>query len=86
MSTTMRVRSSTDNFPELDADPAYLNGRPRIAGTRVSVAQVLGMLGSGRSVPDILASYPTLTEAGILACVRYAAEHLTTSVEYEFER
>ena len=83
MATAATIRYGTDDFPELDTDPAYLNGRPRVAGTRISVAHVLGMLGAGRSVDDILAGHPTLTREGILACLRYASKNLVTSLELE---
>ena len=83
MATAASARYGTDEFPELDTNPNYLNGRPRVAGTRISVAHVLGMLGAGRSIDDILAGHPTLTRAGILACLRYASQNLVTSIELE---
>ena len=83
MATAARTRYGTDAYPELDTDPAYLDGRPRVAGTRISVAHVLGMLGAGRSVDDVLATHPTLTRAGILACLRYALRNLVTTIELD---
>jgi uncharacterized protein (DUF433 family) len=43
-----------------------------VRGTRVLVANVVGALAAGQSHREILEDYPTLTEAGIRACLEFA--------------
>ena len=43
-------------------DPAILNGKPIVKGTRISVALILQCLSSGMSKEDILRGHPTLTQ------------------------
>jgi uncharacterized protein (DUF433 family) len=56
------------------SDPEILRGKPRIKGTRIPVALVLGHLAAGRTVSDILADFPDLTNEQIAACLDYARE------------
>ena len=55
-------------------DQRVMGGVPCIAGTRIPVATVIGLLGQGDSIDDVLADYPTLTQEGILAGLRFAAK------------
>ena len=54
----------------VDAD--VLAGKPVPRGTRLSVEFSLGLLASGQTDTDIIASYPGLTREDILACLGYA--------------
>jgi uncharacterized protein (DUF433 family) len=54
--------------------PEVLSGKPRINGTRISVALVLGFLASGASAEEIMDEYPGLTREQISACLAYARE------------
>ncbi len=54
-------------------DHRIMGGVPCIAGTRIPVATVVGLLGQGQNINEILNDYPTLTHDGILAALRYAA-------------
>lgn len=56
-------------------DPNIVGGKPIIAGTRIPVHMVLGLLGSGMTTSEILKEYyPQLTKASIQAAVKYAAK------------
>ena len=66
------------------SDPAILNGKPVIAGTRISVELILEKLGAGESVDDILADYPHLTREAILAAIRFAGQAVRSDVVYPF--
>lgn len=55
-------------------DPEIRFGRPCLTGTRISVADVLGWLGNGQTIPEILADFPELTQPQIQACLLYAAD------------
>ena len=54
--------------------PDVLRGKPRIAGTRIPVALVLGYLASGAGADDIRAEFPDLRPEHISACLNYARE------------
>ena len=43
------------------SDKDHLGGKPRVQGTRISVAFLLECLASGMSVAEIVDAYPTLT-------------------------
>jgi uncharacterized protein (DUF433 family) len=55
------------------ADPEILGGKPVIAGTRISVELVVGLLGRGMTLDDITAEYHVPRE-DVLAAVRFAAK------------
>jgi uncharacterized protein (DUF433 family) len=54
-------------------DHRIMGGVPCIAGTRIPVATVIGLLGQGASIEDVLADYPTLTRDDVLAALKFAA-------------
>ncbi|MCU0293094.1 MAG: DUF433 domain-containing protein [Thermoanaerobaculaceae bacterium] len=54
--------------------PDVCFGKPCIRGHRIWVSLVLDMLASGVTVTELLADYPQLEEADILACLAYGAE------------
>ena len=58
------------------ATPGTMGGRPRIRGTRITVEFLLGLMSAGWSTPQILESYPHLTEADIRAALAFAREYL----------
>lgn len=58
----------------ITVDPAVCFGKPCIRGHRIWVSFILDLLAGGQSTRDILAEYPYLEEADILACIAYGAE------------
>jgi uncharacterized protein (DUF433 family) len=68
----------TAEQPSITLDPNVLAGKPVIRGTRLSVEFVIGLLADGWSEADILANYPTITHEGILACLPYARDTLSS--------
>lgn len=54
--------------------PEVLCGKPRINGTRISVALILGFLASGSTYEEIVDEYPDITHEQISACLNYARE------------
>ena len=62
------------------SNPEILTGKPVIAGTRLSVQFILGLLANGATHSEILAEYPYLTEDDILACLTYASQILDTNM------
>lgn len=60
----------------IHADPALLGGKPVIAGTRLAVVFVLGLLAEGWTAQEIRADYPQVTDEALRAVFAYAAEAL----------
>jgi len=57
----------------IEVDPNVHHGKPVIAGTRVPVHMILGLLGDSVSFEDILRDYyDSIAKEDILACIRYA--------------
>ncbi len=54
--------------------PDICHGEACIAGTRIPVHQIVGMLANGDSVEDLLRQYPSLTAEDVAACLEYAAD------------
>lgn len=54
--------------------PEVLCGKPRISGTRISVALILGYLAEGSTPDEIMDEFPGLTHEQIAACLDYARE------------
>jgi uncharacterized protein (DUF433 family) len=50
-----------------------VHGKPRIAGTRIMVYQVLDLLAGGKTIAEIAGEdyFPDITEADVLACVSF---------------
>ncbi len=55
--------------------PKVRGGRPTIRGMRITVAEVLEMLGSGMTEKDILEAFPYLEADDIKAALAYAAKN-----------
>ena len=67
------------------SNPTIMGGKPVVAGTRITVELILEKLAAGDSIPEILADYPPLTEVGIKAAIKFAAEALRSDFVYPIE-
>ncbi len=54
-------------------DPAIRSGKPCIAGTRITVYDILEYLAGGMSQEEILSDFPSLTSKDILSTLAFAA-------------
>lgn len=54
-------------------DPRVMGGKPTIRGMRVTVGTVVGLIGAGRTIEQVLADYPYLERDDVLQALRYAA-------------
>jgi uncharacterized protein (DUF433 family) len=54
-------------------DGHICGGRPRIAGTRIRVSDIVAALAEGESAMEILADFPCLSADDISAALSYAA-------------
>ncbi|MCP9914870.1 DUF433 domain-containing protein [Cyanobium sp. ATX 6F1] len=60
--------------PLITCTPGVRSGKPCMAGTRITVSDVLAYLARGMSQEEILADFPDLQPEHIQAVLRYAAE------------
>jgi uncharacterized protein (DUF433 family) len=56
----------------IHADPTMLGGKPVIAGSRLAVDFVLGLLAEGWTREELRANYPQLTDEALRAVFAYA--------------
>lgn len=54
--------------------PDVLSGKPRIDGTRIPVALILGYLAAEKTYEEVMAEFPDLTREDIAACLDYARD------------
>ena len=50
-----------------------MGGKACIRGMRVTAGMIVGQIGAGRSIDEILADYPYLEREDIMQALRYAA-------------
>jgi uncharacterized protein (DUF433 family) len=62
-----------DQLNRITRDPAVMGGKACIRGMRVTVSMIVGQIGAGRSVDEILAEYPYLEREDVMQALRYAA-------------
>jgi uncharacterized protein (DUF433 family) len=62
-----------NQFDRITQDPAIMGGKACIRGMRVTVGMVVGQIGAGHAIEEILADYPYLEREDILQALRYAA-------------
>jgi uncharacterized protein (DUF433 family) len=61
------------DFDRITLRPGVMGGKACIRGMRVTVGMIVGQIGSGRSIEQLLADYPYLEREDILQALRYAA-------------
>jgi len=64
------------------ADPTILMGKPVVAGTRVAVELILEKLAAGETIEQLVQAHPRLTEKGVRAALRFAADALRGEIVY----
>jgi uncharacterized protein (DUF433 family) len=60
-------------YERITIDPNRMSGLPCIRDTRVTVSAVLGQLAAGLTIPEVLADFPYLDRADVLAALEFAA-------------
>lgn len=66
----------------ITSDPAVMQGKPVVAGTRITVESILEKLAAGESIEQILEAHPRLTREAVQASLAFAAEALKADVTY----
>lgn len=62
-----------EQLNRITRNPLVMGGKACIRGMRVTVSMVVGQIGAGHSVDNLLADYPYLEREDILQALRYAA-------------
>jgi uncharacterized protein (DUF433 family) len=62
-----------DTLNRITLSPDVMGGKACIRGLRVTVGMLVGQVGAGRSIEDILSDYPYLQRDDILQALQYAA-------------
>jgi uncharacterized protein (DUF433 family) len=62
-----------NRFDRITQVPGIMGGKACIRGMRVTVGNVVGQIGAGRSIEELLQDYPYLEREDILQALRYAA-------------
>jgi uncharacterized protein (DUF433 family) len=62
-----------EQLNRITQQPEVMGGKACIRGMRVTVGMIVGQIGAGRSIDDLLAEYPYLEREDILQALRYAA-------------
>jgi uncharacterized protein (DUF433 family) len=60
----------------ITVDPEQCGGRPCVRGMRIRVTDVLDLLASGLTAPQVLEELPDLEPEDIAACLRFASRRL----------
>jgi len=62
-----------ENLDRITQNPTIMGGKPCIRGMRVTVGMIVGQIGAGVSIEEILSDYPYLEYDDIMQALRYAA-------------
>ena len=62
-----------DAFQRITQQPDVMGGKACIRGLRMTVGMIVGQIGAGRTVDELLADYPYLQREDVIEALRYAA-------------
>lgn len=66
-----QIGPSADMCTRIVQDPTICSGRPTIRGTRILVANVVGMAAGGYTIEQIRQAYPELSAEDVTAALAY---------------
>ena len=61
------------NLTRITFNPEVMGGKPCIRGMRVTVGTIVGLIGAGKTIDEVLQEYPYLEQEDILEALSYAA-------------
>ena len=73
MTMSFDKEQSMGQLNRITQQPGVMGGKACIRGMRVTVGMIVGQIGAGHSVDEILADYPYLEREDIMQALRYAA-------------
>jgi len=60
-------------FDRITQEPGIMGGKASIRGLRVTVGMIVGQIGVGHTVEEVLADFPYLEREDVMQALRYAA-------------
>ncbi|MBE9175215.1 DUF433 domain-containing protein [Synechocystis salina LEGE 06155] len=66
---------------KIQINPDICNGKPTIAGTRITVQTIMEFLSARDSIADILEEYPSLNEDDVYSCLQFATMLMARSYQ-----
>ena len=73
MTMSFNEERNMEPLNRITQQPDVMGGKACIRGMRVTVGMIVGQIGAGHSVDDVLADYPYLEREDIMQALRYAA-------------
>jgi uncharacterized protein (DUF433 family) len=73
MATSFDKEQNMGQLNRITQQPDVMGGKACIRGMRVTVGMVVGQIGAGHSIDEVLADYPYLENEDIMQALRYAA-------------
>lgn len=64
------------DHPRISMTPGVMGGKPCIKDTRLPVEHIIGYLGAGDTIEEVLEAYPFITREDVLAALAFAADFL----------
>jgi uncharacterized protein (DUF433 family) len=61
------------NLTRITLNPEVMGGKPCIRGMRVTVGAIMGLVGAGKTIDEVLQEYPYLEKEDVLQALTYAA-------------
>ena len=62
-----------NQLDRITLDPAQMGGRACIRHQRVTVGMIVGQIGAGQTIEQLLEAYPYLEREDVMQALRYAA-------------
>ena len=62
-----------NQLDRITRDPKVMGGKPCVRGMRITVGTIVGLMGAGHAVAEILEAYPYLQEEDVRQALSYAA-------------
>jgi len=62
-----------EQLDRITQQPGVMGGKACIRGMRVTVGMIVGQIGAGRTIEELLADHPYLEREDILQALRFAA-------------
>jgi uncharacterized protein (DUF433 family) len=60
-------------FDRITLNPLRMGGKPCIRDMRVTVGMIVGQIGAGQTIDELLADFPYLEREDVFQALRYAA-------------
>jgi len=80
MAMSFKKQSRMADLDRITQSPDRMSGRPCIRGMRVTVGMIVGQIGAGIGIDELLADYPYLEREDILQALRCATWSIERAV------